>query len=129
MLQKLFPGNMEKIFEWSSKKDLFPLWCRSNSKQQLPVQYNFWDLEKIVQCEIRTSWLVRKINWTSTNLLIRSPTSTTLWTIFWKLVLVEIVLMETAQGGTPCNSKQQQQQLPVVLYTVGLSESSQFYII
>ena len=33
------------------------------------------------------------------NLLIRSPTSTTLWSTFVKLVQMEIILVETVQGG------------------------------
>ena len=33
------------------------------------------------------------------NLLIRSPTSTTLWSSFVKFVQVEIILVETVQEG------------------------------
>ena len=43
--------------------------------QGVPVLYNFWDLEKIVLCEIHTSWVVHRLNSTSTNLLITNSTS------------------------------------------------------
>ena len=70
-----------------------------------PLSTIFLDLEIILQCKIRAIWVVHEVNSTSRNLLIRSPTSTTLWTTFWKFVLVEIVLVETPSTSCSSNPK------------------------
>ena len=67
-----------------------------------PLLIQFMEPEKMTVCEISTSSIVNRLNWTSTNLLIKNSTSTNFIPIALKILLVEFVLMETlVMGGPP----------------------------
>ena len=62
--------------------------------QGVPAQYDFWDLEKIVLCEIRTSWdyIANSRNSTSTNFI----------PIALKLYQLNSYQWRPYQWGSPC---------------------------
>ena len=69
--------------------------------QGVLAQYDFWDLEKIALCEIRTSGYYLA-NFPLGRILLHSnSTSTNFIPIALKFVLVEIVLVETVLVGDP----------------------------
>ena len=72
--------------------------------QEVPAQYDFWDLKKIVLCEIRTSWDYI-VNFHQYEFYYignaRNSTSTNFIPIALKIVLVEFVLVETVLVGDP----------------------------
>ena len=74
------------------------------SVQGVLAQYEFWDLEKIVLCEIRTSvYYIANFHqyYFTTQQSGRNSTSTDFIPIALKFVLVEIVLVETVLVGDP----------------------------